>query len=178
MPSISDVYNQLVTANATLDELHTDLGAEKTAIDQVATSVTKLDTDVITGFQTTATDLATLIQLNAESVSLLYHLTQQADTMICALENISRNTCNILNEATQQTRLQARIRDDADVLRDIIESANPAAALARNRLAELHAEVEKCCPHPTPPPACTYQPCPKPEPAPAPQPPPQPPRIP
>ena len=89
---------------------------------------------------------------------------QQTDTMICALEHISQNTCGILTQVTIQTQLQKRIRDDADALRDIAESAYPSVALERQRLAKLRAQVERCCPPEEPRPACTYEPCPQPKP--------------
>jgi len=164
MPSINDVYNQLVTANGTLNQVHTDLIAEKNATDQVNTSIGQLDTDLKNGFQSTDSDLVTIAKIETEAVRLLFHLTQQADTIICVLEKISKNTCELLNQATTQTALQTRIRDDAAVVREITESSHPGAALERDRLAALRAQIEKCCPPEPTLPACSYQPCPRPEP--------------
>jgi hypothetical protein len=171
MASINDLFNQLVTANGTLNQINTDVVAGTNATNQVKTSVDNVDTDVKTldgdvkaGFAATVNALNILAQIDTEVVRLLFHLTQQTDTVICALEHISKNTCELLNQAAIQTRLQTRIRDDADVLRDIAESAHPAAALERHRLAELRAEIERCCPPEQPQPPCTYEPCPKPEP--------------
>ena len=181
MASINDVYNQLVTVNAKLAQIGSDVTAGTTATNAVNTSVNQLDTDVKAGFSATVNALNTIAQIDLESVKLLYHLTQQADTMICALEHISQNTCGILTQATLQTQLQTTLRDDADALRDIALSAYPAAGLERERFAALRAEIQKCCPPEEPPPACTYQPCPAPRPAPPPKlptppPPPQQPR--
>jgi hypothetical protein len=159
MPSISDVYNQLQAISGKLDQIHADGVAEITATQQVKTSVDTLDGDVKAGFAATVHGLQVIAQIEIAAVQLLFHLTQQTDTMICALEHISKNTCGILTQVTIQTGLQTRLRDDADALHDIAESVYPAGALERARLAALRAQVERCCPPEQPKPACTYEPC-------------------
>jgi hypothetical protein len=159
MASVSDVFDQLVTVNTTLGQIHADGIAQTNATTQVKGSVDNLDNDVRAGFAATVNALHTIALIDVEAVKLLFHLTQQADTMICALEHISQNTCGILTQATIQTGLQTQLRNDADELREIAESAYPEAALARERLAALRAEVERCCPPDKPKPACTYEPC-------------------
>lgn len=171
MASINDVFNQLVAVNGKLGQIEVNTANETVATNQVNASVGTLDTDLKAGFAATVNALQTIIQLDVDAVQLLLHLTQQADTMICVLEHISQNTCGILNQATLQTQLQTRIRDDADALRDIAESAYPAGALERERLAALRAQIEQCCPPPQAQPPCAYEPCPKPRP-------PRPPRLP
>jgi hypothetical protein len=156
-PTVADVFDQLVLVNGKLDQINLSTTGEANAIN-------KLDSDVNKGFKTTIDSLKVIAQFDLEAVKLLFHLTQQVDAMICALEHISKNTCGILTQVTMQTPLQTRIRDDADVLRDIAESAYPQAGLARHRLAELRAEVERCCPPEKPTPACIYEPCPQPKP--------------
>jgi hypothetical protein len=162
MANINDLYNQLVAANGKLDQIKTDVNNGTAATNHVKTSVDTLDTDVKAGFAATLTALNTLALIDTAAVQLLFHLTQQADTMICALEHISQNTCGILSQVTIQTQLQTSIRDDSEALLSIEASANPAAALALRQLAELRAQIEKCCPPPPTQPACTYQPCPSP----------------
>lgn len=156
-PTVGDVFNQLVLVNGKLDAIDTNTFGQANAINN-------LDGDVNKGFKATVDMLKVLAQIDIEAVKLLFHLTQQTDTMICALEHISKNTCEILNQATIQTQLQMRLRDDADALRDIAESAYPGAALERQRLAALRAEVERCCPPEQPKPPCNYEPCPAPRP--------------
>ena len=169
MASINDVFNQLVAANASLAQIQVDLVGETNATIQVKGSVDKVDTDLKAGFVATVKDLNAIALIEIEAAKLLFHLTQQTDTMICALEHISKNTCEILTQVTIQTQLQTRLLDDADTLRAIAESAYPAAALERARLAALRAEVERCCPPEKPNPACNYEPCPAPRPAPPPK---------
>jgi hypothetical protein len=162
MASINDVFNQLVAVNGTLGQIQVATVAETNATTQVKASVDTLDADVKAGFAAMVNALNTIAQIDIETVKLLFHLTQQADTMICALEHISKNTCETLTQVTIQTELQTRLRDDADALRDIAEFAYPQAALERQRLAELRAEIERCCPPEKPTPACIYEPCPGP----------------
>lgn len=159
MASINDVFNQLVNVNGTLGQIHADGIAETNATNQVRTSVDNVDNDVKAGFASTLHALGIIALIDIEAVKLLFHLTQQADTMICALEHISQNTCGILTQTTIQTGLQKQLREDVAVLREIAESAYPDAALEHTRLAALRAEVERCCPPEPPKPACTYEPC-------------------
>ncbi|MBW4484501.1 MAG: hypothetical protein KME14_18355 [Tildeniella torsiva UHER 1998/13D] len=156
-PTVGDVFNQLVFVNGKLDQIDTNTFG-------LANAVSTLDSNVNLGFQNTADMLKILAQLDIEAIKLLFHLTQQNETIICALEKISNNTCETLAQVTTQTQLQKQMLDSTNVLRDIAESAYPSAALERKRLAELHAEVERCCPPEQPKPACSYQPCPKPRP--------------
>lgn len=176
MTSISDVFDQLVNANNTLGQLHGDMQAEITAtkdvntsVKAVKTSVDKLDDDVNNGFATTINALGTLAQIEAETAKLVFHLTQQADAMICALEHISKNTCGILTEATVQTKLQTQIAEDTNAVRFIADTTHANAALERERLEALRAQTERCCPPEVRPPACSYEPCPHPEPVDKPQ---------
>src|SRR5712664_4976233 len=107
MASINDVFNQLVTVNATLSAIGTGINAGTTATNSVKASVDQLDTDLKAGcFQTTNALNAAVGALNSiaaidvEGVKLLCHITRQTDTMICALEHISQNTCAILTQTT------------------------------------------------------------------------------
>jgi len=151
-PTIGDAFNQLVLVNGKLDQIDTNTFG-------LANGINNLDSHVSTGFNATVDALKTITQIDIEAVKLLFHLTQQTDAMICALEHISKNTCEILTQVTIQTELQKSLRDDADVLRDIGEAAYPGVALQRQRLAELRAELERCCPSEEPGPACKYEPC-------------------
>jgi hypothetical protein len=171
MATINDVFNQLVTVNATLSAIGADVNAGTTATNAVKASVDQLDTDLKAGFAQTANALNNAVALlgaiaavEVEEVKILFHLSQQTDTMICSLEHISQNTCAILTQSTIQTRLQTKMGDDLGGLLAIAQSAHPAAALERERLAALQVEIRRCCPPPTEPPACTYEPCPKPRP--------------
>ena len=140
MPSVDDVYNQLVTANTNLQTLHND--------------VQTVNSTLLTGFG----DLVTIGNYTNQALA---HISQQDDTIICILEKISNNTCAILNEAHAQTELQTTIAAGVSSLVDMYETVNPGAALERERLAKLQAEIEACCPPPQEPPPCSYTPCPE-----------------
>ncbi len=165
MASINDVFNELQAVNSALSQLHADAVTEINSTDQVKASVDALDADVKAGFNATVNGLNTIATIEIEAVKLLFHLTQQADTMICALEHISENTCGILTQATIQTGLQEHLSEDVDVVRDVAEFAHPDAALENHRLAELDKKIEECCPPEPPRPACKYEPCLSPKPA-------------
>ena len=94
MPSISDVYNQLTTANANLQQIHNDLAGQlhsDLAKVIAATNAVRNSTDNVAG------DVQTLIGLQTYANQALFHLSQQNDTIICALEQILRRihaTCS------------------------------------------------------------------------------------
>lgn len=165
MASINDVFSELQAVNGNLGLIHADGIAQTNATNTVNNTVNTLDGDVKAGFAATVNALHVIATIDIEAVKLLYHLTQQGDAMICALEHISKNTCGILTQATIQTRLQTSMAESLQVLSEIAKIANPGAALELERLAKLQADIQRCCPVPVPPPACNYEPCPAPKPA-------------
>lgn len=153
-PTVTDVFNQLVLVNSKLAQV------------EVNTSlVANLNMSINTGFAATVGRLDTLAAIDVEAVKLLLHQTRQMDTMICMLEQISRNTCSMLNELTIQTKLQTSMSKDVSVVRYIAEASNSDAALELARHQELTAKIEQCCPPARPEPACKYDPCQRPGPA-------------
>jgi hypothetical protein len=157
MPSVDDVYNQLLAVNGKLDTLHNDLTTVTTAINAVQAAVTQVNATLTNGFG----ELVTLGQYTNQA---LYQNDQQNDTIICILEHIAKNTCSLLNESTIQTALQTEMESDIDGVESMIATANPAAALERKRLHELKEKIEECCPPKKPAPPCDYRPCTAPKP--------------
>src|SRR5437773_12379176 len=102
MPSINDVFNQLVAANGKLDQLDTDVVATRNSVDAVNATVAG-------GFVAVVQGLQAIVAQQHQTVVLLQHVSAQDDTIICALEHISRNTCELLNEAVKHTHLLASI---------------------------------------------------------------------
>ena len=97
MASINDVYNQLVTVNAALSSLNADVTAGTTATNAVNASVEQLDADLkggfastVDSFNTAVTALNSIWAIDYANAQLLYQLTQQANSMICALEHVPR----------------------------------------------------------------------------------------
>jgi hypothetical protein len=157
MPSIDDVYNQLLAVNTNLTNLTNAVNNATTAINGVHAAVTQVNGTLNTGFG----ELVTIGNYNNQA---LYQDDQQNTTMICELEHISKNTCALLNESVIQTALQTAIASDIDGLEQMFATVNPGAALELERLAKLKAQVEACCPPPKPVPPCNYAPCPAPAP--------------
>ena len=166
MASINDVNSSVLKVRSAVSNLNDTVQNEiiatnnvTTSVNTVNASVNALDSDVKSGFAATVNGLQVLAQIGEAAVKLLFHLTQQADTMICELGQISKNTCGILTQAMIQTQLQKRLARDAHAIREIEESAHPESVLELHRLADLRAQIEACCPPAQPEPACTYAPC-------------------
>jgi hypothetical protein len=166
MPNLDDVFNAIQAVNGNLQQLHTDLDdlkAETTLVKQsIDQGLANVATILNAGFTNIALGVQALLELQMFADQTLVHQSHQNDTIICALEHVSENTCGILNEAHTQTALQISIDRHARSLAEMYRTVNPAAALELKRLDDLKAEILACCPPEPTPPICTYQPCPKP----------------
>jgi hypothetical protein len=140
MPSADDFFHQLQTINGRLLDL-------TAAVNQVN---------------------ATLVTLGQYTNLALSQNAKQNDTIICILEHISKNTCELLDQSAMQTKLQAEMQTDVEALEGMYETVHADAALERERLRALKKQIEECCPPPQPEPACKYAPCPAPNPLPEP----------
>jgi len=157
MPSVNDVYNQLLQANSNLTSLINAVNNVQTAVDAVQTTVTQVNSTLSTG-------LGELVTIGNYTNQALYQNDQQNDTIICILEHISKNTCALLNQAAIQTALQTAMASDIAGLEQMFATVNPGAALDIERLAALKAQIEQCCPPKKAIPPCDYAPCPAPRP--------------
>src|SRR4051812_10671634 len=108
MASLSDVYKEIQHINNRLDTLHAD-------VQQLTTRLEALRADTNTGFSNTVKTLnagfTTLTQdvqavatLQMFTNEVLLHQVKQHDTMICILEKISANTCDLVSQSHTQTR--------------------------------------------------------------------------
>jgi hypothetical protein len=143
MPSGTDFYNELKGANHRLDQISS-----------------KLDTLITT----VSDNFSQLLTLTTYTNQALYQNAQQNDTIICILEKISKQTCELLNQACLQTALQTAIGKNAATLAELFAATHADAALTREREQALRDQIERCCPPPTPRPCCHYEPCPAPKP--------------
>ncbi len=145
MASGDDFYQQLKQANDKLS----DLAPLRADVEQLANVV--------------SSGLSQLIaQLTYDSQALYQNALQNA-TMICLLEKISKQTCELLNQACLQTALQTQIAKNTAALADIVVFAHPEAALIREREQALRMELEKCCPPIHSKPCCSHEACPAPQ---------------
>jgi hypothetical protein len=143
MPSADDFFVQLQTINARILDL-------TAAVNQVNATLT-------TGF-------GHLVTLGQYTNLALSQNAKQNDTIICILEYISKNTCELLNQSVIQTKLQTEMQTDMDALEAMYETAHADVALERERLRALKQQIEECCPPPQPEAPCKYAPCPAPKP--------------
>ncbi|GAA5191175.1 hypothetical protein GCM10023322_47940 [Rugosimonospora acidiphila] len=164
MPSITDVYNQLVSTNGKLDQVNANLVQETLATNNVNAGVQAVNTTLVHGFANVAAGMQVVANEVYLGDQILLHLSQQTDAVLCVLEQISKQTCELVNQASRQTALQERMASDISAVRDLTERANPAAALERGRDEELRARMERCCPDEPVPPPCHHEPCDRPRP--------------
>jgi len=164
MPSVNDVYNQLLAVNTNLTNLTNAVNNVTTAVNATTTAVNAVQGAVTQVNGTLNNGFGQLVTIGNYTNQALYQNDQQNTTIICALEHISKNTCALLNESVIQTVLQTAIASDIDGLENMFATVNPGAALEIERLAALKAQVELCCPPPKPRPPCDYAPCPAPTP--------------
>jgi hypothetical protein len=145
MASISDVFNALNDIKGKLDQLHAD---ELTAHAKADATNDKLD--ALLGEIINAEDQARQIGL---------HLTKQNETIICALEHISHNTCALVTLADAQLVSARATEASSRTAAEVLRTAHPDAALELDRRDALQASIETCCmPEPRPP-ACEYDRC-------------------
>ncbi len=155
---LGDVVNRLSNIDAGTQTLHVDSGKVLASTEAVKASVDNLNQTLLV----VANNTNQLVAIEQYQSAALFHLSQQSDTMICILEHISKQTCQIATEAHLQTDLQKRLAESSESLLQIMESAYPSAALEKARLQALRHQVELWCPPPQPPPLCMYEPCPAP----------------
>lgn len=139
MPSASDIFNQLIDANGHLVDIAGKLDALKGSTD-------------------------TLVTLNIYLAQALYQNAQQNDTIICLLEKIAKNTCDLVNQSHSQTALQTGIDKHTAALAELYATTHPEAGLSREREERLRREIEKCCPPKPPVLPCHDKPCAAPQP--------------
>ena len=100
--------------------------------------------------------LKTLIEVELRQHELLARLSHKLDTAICVLEHISKNTCETLNEAHEQTALQRALIE----CKELCSPPPPPKLLP---CGEKHPPVDHqahdCCKIDKPEPCCVYEPC-------------------
>jgi hypothetical protein len=145
MPSAQDIFNKLVEIGGKLDDLN------------ATTQAIRADDDQLVNIENT--DLGELVTLAAYTNQALYQNDLQNATIICLLEQISKNTCDLVNQSHLQTALQQTIEKNTMRLAEMFAATHGEAALALEREQVLRREIEKCCPPEQPPPPCQEKPC-------------------
>ena len=145
MPSAQDIFNKLVEIGGKLDDLN------------ATTQAIRADDDQLVNIE--STDLGELITLTAYDNQALYQNALQNATIICLLEQISKNTCDLVNQSHLQTALQEIIEKNTMRLAEMFAASHGEAAWAMEREQILRREIEKCCPPEKPAPPCQEKPC-------------------
>jgi ABC-type transporter Mla subunit MlaD len=169
MASAQDVLNAINAANGKLDTVntnltgvHTRLDGTNTRLDDVKGKLDVLNKSVQDVNKTLNWGFGQLITIGNYTNQALAQNAAQNDTIICILEHISKNTCELLNESHTQTGLQTTIKNNTTVLADLYAATHAEAALTRQREEALRKQIEECCPPPVPPAPCAYAACPAP----------------
>jgi hypothetical protein len=145
MPSAQDIFNKLVEIGGKLDDLN------------ATTQAIRADDDQLVNIENT--DLGELVTLAAYTNQALYQNDLQNATIICLLEQISKNTCDLVNQSHLQTALQQTIEKNTTRVAEMFAATHGEVALALEREQILRREIEKCCPPEQPPPPCKEKPC-------------------
>ncbi|MBV8828554.1 MAG: hypothetical protein JO108_04940 [Acidobacteriaceae bacterium] len=167
MASLNDIFNAINENNATLNTIANEIVTETNAINAVKTSIDNVGTkvDAVKGSVDQAVlGINTLVTLQNYADQALNQLAQQANTIICILEYISKNTCSLLNEAHMQTDLQKSIQLSNYTLLELFKLSHPGASVEWEALQKLRRDIDRCCPPKAPELPCQYRPCPAPEP--------------
>jgi DNA-binding FrmR family transcriptional regulator len=159
MPSASDFFDELQTANTKLEQIKGQLGAIKDSVDDVKDATDTVNTSVQQVNSTLSTGFSQLITIGGYTNEALFHNAKQNDTIICLLDKIARNTCALVNYADEQTRLQRSIEETNRHLTELYAATHAEAEVQRQEHEKLRREVERCCPPPRPQPPCRFEPC-------------------
>jgi len=138
MPSAQDIFNELVKLGAKLDAINATSQAIQADDDQI-------------------------VQLMAYADTALYQNDLQNATIICLLEQIAKNTCDLVNQSALQTSYQEAIEKATTRLSALFAATHQEAAFILEREDQLRKEIEKCCPPKPPTPPCQQKPCPVPK---------------
>ncbi len=160
MPSASDFFTELQAANTHLHgHIEPRLNAIKDSVDDVKDATNAVNTSVQQVNSTLSTGFSQLIAIGGYTNEALFHNAKQNDTIICLLDKIARNTCQLVNYADEQTRLQRSIEETNRQLAELYAATHAEAELQRQAHEKLRREVERCCPPPRPQPPCRFEPC-------------------
>jgi len=104
--------------------------------------------------------LEKLLEQSTYQTHLLGSTINLLELMACQLENISKQTCQSVNELHWQTKIQKSLHKDISYLLEIYKHEHPEAVLRIQELEELKKKVEECCPPKKKKKRiCKYEPC-------------------
>ena len=163
MPSLTDIANDIKNilndikansqqTNIVAGQIKVDTAAIKTELNTINATI-QTETMVLSG------GLFAIFQAQKVTNSLLLANSEENKTMICWLTTIADLLCRELRKMNTQIQLQTTMRDDLHMLETIMSLVHSRETLEAERLAQLQAEVEKCCPPPETKPEFCFDPC-------------------
>jgi len=161
MASAADFLRELQGANGRLDGVNARLDDVKVRLDAVKASTDAVRSAVEQVNGTLQWGFTQLIVLGVYTNEALAQNARQNETIICILEQIARHTCDLVNQSHLQTGLQKTMNESTTALSELYAATHAEAALSRERIGALRAQLEACCPPPRPEPACREEQCPK-----------------
>lgn len=163
MPSVEQMVNEIQTILAQV-EVNTNATAQQTGkvredADAIKTSVAALLSTTEDGFTNLSQGLATIVDREDETNSLLSINDAQNKVIICWLSTIAEMACQQLHRLDRQIELQESIERSAHRTLQITELVHAREALEVKRQHELIERIEDCCPPKRPEPKPCFKPC-------------------
>jgi hypothetical protein len=150
--TVGDVYDKLTEASDRIKTLHDDMTAANDFLKQLVDLGHKTVDTLDQGFA--------VLEARADITNAaLTNLSAQTATVICNLVQVSRHTCDSLNELHWQTDLDRQGLHAMLGELAVLEGAYPAAALEYQRMEANRQALEACCPPEAPTPICREEPC-------------------
>ncbi len=159
MASINDVFDALNDIKGRLDTLHSDETNVEAKLDTANARLDSIDTTLADVGSRLESRLVEIRSGQQTTNDILVHESTQLAAILCALDQIARGVCTLVNLGTAEVRLLSATAENTRVIADIDRTSHPDAALDLSRRDAAAAALAACCP-PTPEePACRHEPC-------------------
>lgn len=169
MVSLGEIYKHLAQVNENMEQMRGDIinlitvtNALKTSVDEtnnilkegfknISCSIQNTNNTLNAGFKNISYGTQNIITLQSLAVQELSHLSKQNEAIVFILDNISKQSYELLREAHTQTGSQKSVTESIGIIRELYKSAHPDIS--------LEVELLECCSREEPEPFCTYKPC-------------------
>lgn len=169
MVSLGDMFKQISQVNEKMEQMSCDINnlitttsALKTSVDEsndilndgfnnISCGIQNTNNILNAGFKNISYGVQNIITLQSLTIQELSHLSKQNEAIISILENISKQTYELLKEARTQTGAQKSTKESIGIVRELYKSSHPDIS--------LEVELLECCSQEESEPFCTYKPC-------------------
>lgn len=143
MPSLGEIANEM---KALLVKVDSNTKATKNNTNSIKNQMTTLISTNTAGFLNLSQGMQVQILQQQQTNQILVFQAKQNQTIICWLTNIADVLCSILRNLEMQTKTQKEIADTLVHLNQIIELVHSRETIEVNRLEEINANLDICCP--------------------------------